>query len=154
MPTIGSFRISRSYYSYSICLVVKRDGCQFNMSTNVSSFVFRLSLKAGAKLKLLFVSRKKNLKFFLEFFNPNFLSFPYQSLNELPRFAGCKCNIRFQISQAFWNLFFFFISKDPIPHPVSISVNAFACCGCKSTTFIYIYNAFCCIFSMFFPPFP
>ena len=43
------------------------------MSTNVSSFCFRLCFKAGAKLKLSFVSRKKNLKnletfFFVSFF--------------------------------------------------------------------------------------
>jgi hypothetical protein len=33
---------------------------------------------------------------------------------------------------------------------VSISVNAFRCCGCKSTTFIYIYKPFFYIFSIFF----
>jgi len=56
-----------SYDSITLILFVLsfgQDGCQFNMSTNVSSFVFRLYLKAGAKLKLLFVSRKKNLKKF------------------------------------------------------------------------------------------
>lgn len=69
----GSFRILRLYYSYSFCLVVKQDGCQFNMSTNVFYFL-RLFLKAGAKLKLLFVSRKKNLIKFRNFFFASFSS--------------------------------------------------------------------------------
>jgi hypothetical protein len=53
-------------------------------------FVFRLSLKAGAKLKLLFVSCKKNLKFFLRFFQSRFLQFSSQSLNELSLFCGVQ----------------------------------------------------------------
>jgi hypothetical protein len=65
-----------------------------------------LSLKAGAKLKLLFVSRKKNLKKIETFFSSLFFFFSFQSLNELPCFAGCKCKKHFQISQAFLNLFF------------------------------------------------
>jgi hypothetical protein len=65
-----------------------------------------LSLKAGAKLKLLFVSRKKNLKKIETFFSSLFFFFSFQSLNELPCFAGCKCKKHFQISQAFSNLFF------------------------------------------------
>jgi hypothetical protein len=35
-------------------------------------FSYRLFLKAGAKLKLLFVSCKKNLKFFFDFFSISF----------------------------------------------------------------------------------
>jgi hypothetical protein len=34
--------------------------------------------------------------------------------------------------------------------PVSISVNVCRCCGCKSTTFIYIYKGFYYIISIFF----
>ncbi|QOG03601.1 hypothetical protein [Flavobacterium sp. MDT1-60] len=34
--------------------------------------------------------------------------------------------------------------------PVSISVNVCRCCGCKSSTFIYIYKGFYYIFSIFF----
>ena len=45
------------------------------MSTNVSSFLFRLFLKAGAKLKILFVSCKKKLKKFETFFFVSFSSF-------------------------------------------------------------------------------
>jgi hypothetical protein len=112
-----------------------------------------LSLKAGAKLKLLFVSRKKNLKNFETFFSSLFFSFSFQSLNELPCFAGCKCKKHFQISQAFSNLFFSKISSLSILMPVSISVNVFRCCGCKSTTFIYIYKPFLYIISIFFKTF-
>jgi hypothetical protein len=71
----------------------------------VSSFLFRLSLKAGAKLKLLFLSRKKNLKKIETFFSFPFSNFFFQFLKELPCFAGCKCKSIFQISQAFSNLF-------------------------------------------------
>jgi hypothetical protein len=34
--------------------------------------------------------------------------------------------------------------------PVSISVNVYRCCGCKSTTFIYIYKGFYYIILIFF----
>ena len=78
------------------------------------SFYPRLCFKAGAKLEILFVSCKKNLKNFETFFSFQFFQFFSQSLNELPVFAGCKCKKHFQISQAFPNLFFEnFFSIDP-----------------------------------------
>jgi len=49
-----------------------------------------LSLKAGAKLKLLFVSRKKNLKNLKLFFSSLFFIFSCQSLNELSVFCGVQ----------------------------------------------------------------
>ncbi|WP_230392528.1 hypothetical protein, partial [Flavobacterium sp. LC2016-01] len=61
--------------------------------------------KAGAKLKLLFVSRKKNLKKFETFFSPHFIVFLASLSRNFPCFAGCKCNTRFPIPQAFLNLF-------------------------------------------------
>ena len=39
-------------------------------------FIFHLSLKAGAKVEILFVSRKKNLKFFFEIFSISISLFP------------------------------------------------------------------------------
>lgn len=60
------------------------------MSTNVFLFLFRLSLKAGAKLKLLFVSCKKNLKKFETFFSSLFSQFPSQYINELSVFCGVQ----------------------------------------------------------------
>jgi hypothetical protein len=112
---VGAFRISRFYYSYSfivpICI-----GTAVNsicLRTCVSSYP-RLCFKAGAKLEILFVSCKKNLKNFETFFSFQFFQFFSQSLSELPVFAGCKCKKHFQISQAFPNLFFEnFFSIDP-----------------------------------------
>ena len=46
--------------SFVLTSLLKRLSIQYVYERNF--FVFRLSLKAGAKLKLLFVSRKKNLK--------------------------------------------------------------------------------------------
>jgi len=64
-----------------------------------------LFLKAGAKVENLFLTGKCFLKFFLKNFRFHFFFlFTNLSMN-FPCFAGCKCNIRFQISQAFWNLF-------------------------------------------------
>jgi hypothetical protein len=53
------------------------------MSTNVYFFLFRLSLKAGAKVENLFLTGKCFLKFFLENFHSLFLLFIYQPINEL-----------------------------------------------------------------------
>ncbi len=69
-------------------------------------FYLRLYLKAGAKLKILFVSCKENLKIFETFFSFHFFSIPSQSFSELPVFAGCKCKTLFPILQDFFNLFF------------------------------------------------
>ena len=112
------------------------------MSTNVYFFLFRLSLKAGAKLKLLFVSRKKNLKNFETFFSSLFFSFSFQSLNELPCFAGCKCKKHFQISQAFLNLFFRKFLLSQFLFLASISMNAFAVAGAKVEPLFVLTIAF------------
>ncbi|WP_211356649.1 hypothetical protein, partial [Flavobacterium daemonense] len=101
------------------------------MSTNVFFFVFRLSLKAGAKLKLLFVSRKKNLKIFETFFSLHFSRLPSSIPMNFPCFAGCKCRKHFQISQAFPNLFFWKFLPSRFFLPASISMNAFAVAGAK-----------------------
>jgi hypothetical protein len=53
-------------------------------------------------------------------------------------------------SHKLFRIFFLKISSLLILMPVSIFVNVFSCCGCKSTTFIYIYNTFLCIISIFF----
>ncbi|RKR09853.1 hypothetical protein C8C82_1814 [Flavobacterium sp. 81] len=67
--------------------------------------MFRLSLKAGAKVEKVSLTGKCFLKFFFKkiSFLFNFI-FTNLSMN-FPCFAGCKCNIPFRISQAFWNLF-------------------------------------------------
>ncbi len=119
------------------------------MSTNVSSFYFHLCFKAGAKVEILFVSCKKNLKFFLKFFQSQSLRFSYQSLNELPCFAGCKCKKHFQISQAFLNLFFVLFLKPRFLILVSISMNAFAVAGAKVA---HLFT-FPTLFFIFFPSF-
>lgn len=84
---------SESHDSITLILFVlkslsKRLSIQYVYERNF--FVFRLSLKAGAKLKLLFVSRKKNLKKFETFFSPHFLNFPHHSIKELSVFCGVQ----------------------------------------------------------------
>jgi len=87
------------------------------MSTNVSSFVFRLSLKAGAKVKLL-----SNWQMFFEFFFEKFLFLfstqLYQSINELSNvLRGANVTSVFKSHKLlgifFWKKFF--------------SLNSFAC---------------------------
>ena len=106
--SIGSFRILQFYYSYSFVLrsLLKRLSIQY-VYERVFLYFLRLNLflKAGAKLKIYFVSCKKNLKNFETFFSPHFLNFPTSLSNNFPHFAGCKCNIRFPFSQAFRNIF-------------------------------------------------
>jgi hypothetical protein len=64
-----------------------------------------VSLEAGAKLQLLFVTGKNFLKFFLE----NLISISSRFLSSMSRIvarlAGCKSNKLFFFSQAFLNLF-------------------------------------------------
>jgi hypothetical protein len=64
-----------------------------------------VSLEAGAKLQLLFVTGKNFLKFFLE----NLISISSLFLSSMSRIvarlAGCKSNKLFYFSQAFLNLF-------------------------------------------------
>ncbi len=74
--------------SFVLTSLLKRLSIQYVYERNF--FVFRLSLKAGAKLKLLFVSRKKNLKKFETFFSSLFFFFSCQSLNELSVFCGVQ----------------------------------------------------------------
>ncbi|MCR4031222.1 hypothetical protein, partial [Flavobacterium panacis] len=76
---------------------------------------FRLFLKAGAKLKIIFVSCKKNLKIFETFFSPHLSNLSFNLSRNFPCFAGCKSKKHFRISQAFLNLFFleFLPSFDP-----------------------------------------
>ncbi|MCM0667327.1 hypothetical protein, partial [Flavobacterium tyrosinilyticum] len=75
-------------------------------------FSFRLCFKAGAKLKLLFVSCKKNLKFFLRSFQSRFLQFSSQSLNELSVLRGAKVEPLFSfpsiLNEFFSNFFLYF----------------------------------------------
>lgn len=64
------------------CLVVKRDGCQFNMSTNVSFFLSSLVSQSGCKTKTSFCFLQEKFKVFFEnFFIPISLFF-------LPVFQG------------------------------------------------------------------
>ena len=123
------------------------------MSTNVFLFQYRLFLKAGAKVKNLFISGKKILKFFFENFFSTFPQFLTSLSMSFPCFAGCKCNIHFLISQAFLNLF----QKINFPYLlimlVSISVNVYRCCGCKSSPFIELNKLFMELFLIFFTSF-
>jgi len=150
---------SRSYSNLTIPLLLfflfrfasERLSIQYVYERNF--FVFRLSLKAGAKLKLLFVSRKKKLKNFETFFSSPFPDFPSDISMNFPCFAGCKCKNLFLFLQAFPNLFFRKFLPFRFLFFCSISMSVFRCCGCKSTTFIYIRKPFVYIISMFFKTF-
>jgi len=109
---------SRFFSNLSIPLLLyfcsdsHRNGCQFNMSTNVSSFVLRLSLKAGAKLKLLFVSCKKKFKNFETFFFVSVFLFSlpiYQ--RTFPVLRGANVKASFESHKLFLNFFFKKISS-------------------------------------------
>jgi hypothetical protein len=88
-----------------------QNGCQFNMSMNVSSCFsvsfnsHCVSLEAGAKVEILFLTGKKILKFFLEILSPVFFSFLISLSRNVACFAGCKCNFRFSFSQAFFEFY-------------------------------------------------
>jgi len=79
---------------------------------------------------------------FFEKFSFPFLLFIYQSFNELFRvLRGANVTSVFKSHKLFW-IFFWKNFSVSIRVLVSISRNACRCCGCKSTTFIYIYKTF------------
>ena len=151
---VGFIRISRFYYSYSfivpICI-----GTAVNsicLRTCVSSYP-RLCFKAGAKLEILFVSCKKNLKNFETFFSSPFFVFLTSLSRNFPCFAGCKCKSFFRIPQAFSELFFREIYS---PHPVCLSVfrwTSFVVAGAKvaplSSYTSFLSAFFCSFFNLF-----
>jgi len=75
----GFFKSFDSITLYYLFWNLFQNGCQFNMSRNVFFLFFawptllKVSLKAGAKVQLLFLSRKCFEKFFLENFRFFFL---------------------------------------------------------------------------------
>lgn len=131
-----------------------RDGCQFNMSTNVCFFLSSLVSQSGCKTKTSFCFLQEKFKvFFWEFFHPNFFIFLTSLSRNFPCFAGCKCKKHFQISQAFLNLFFQLLSKFWF---VCLSVfqwTSFVVAGAKVPplfTFTSFYFAFFpCFFNLF-----
>ena len=62
------FRICRFYCSYFFCPAVKRDGCQFNMSTNVSFNLSSLVFQSGCKTKTSFCFSQEKLEKILKLF--------------------------------------------------------------------------------------
>ena len=119
------------------------------MSTNVSSFLFRLFLKAGAKLKILFVSCKKKLKKFETFFFVSFSSFSLSVSQGTFRVLRGANVISVFHSHKLFLIFFENFFSHLITFLASLSGNVYRFCGCKSNTFIYIYKTFFYIFSMF-----
>ena len=61
--------------------------------------------QSRCKTRNSFCFLQEKFKKILKLFFVPFFSFSYQSVKELPCFAGCKCNIRFRIPQAFFDLF-------------------------------------------------
>jgi hypothetical protein len=68
------------------------------------------------------------------------------------RLRGANVTSVFKSHKLFLN-YFSKLSSLLIRVPVSISMNACRCCGCKSSTFIYIYKAFTNVFLTFFKTF-
>ncbi|MFH6946784.1 hypothetical protein, partial [Flavobacterium sp. FlaQc-50] len=83
-----------------------------------------------------------------------FSSFLNQSLNELACFAGCKGKQRFQISQAFLNLFFILFSqtflKNKSSFLVSLSGNVCVVAGAKVGPLLVSTSFLLCFFCLFF----
>jgi hypothetical protein len=65
-----------------------------------------VSLEAGAKVKILFLTGKKNVKFFLEIFFPFLNHFPYQYVNELSLICGVQNYNLFSNLTNFFESFF------------------------------------------------
>ncbi len=108
--SIGSLRIFRFYYSYFFCPDLSgRLSIQY-VYERVFLFVFRLFLKAGAKLKLLFVSRKKNLKNFETFFSFPFSHFSSVSQGTFRVLRGANVKSIFKSHKLFAIFFFRFFS--------------------------------------------
>ena len=152
MITIGSFRISQFYYSYSFVLksLSKRLSIQyvyervflvfacFSKRVQNYNFFFNLQEKFKVFLKLFF----RLISFF-------FLPVCQGTFRVL---RGANVISVFHSHKLFW-IFFWKNFSNSILLPVSISVNVYRCCGCKSTTFIYICKPFYYIISIFFKPF-
>ena len=123
------------------------------MSTNVYFFFFRLFLKAGAKVENLFLTGKCFLKFFLKKF---YFLFSFFSITNLSMSSnvlrGANVTSVFKSHKLFLN-YFSKLSSLLIRLLVSISVNVYRCCGCKSNTSIYIYKTFYYKISTFFNSF-
>ena len=60
---------------FIICSDLHRNGCQFNMSTNVSSFLFSLVSQSGCKTKTFFCFSQEKFKKFWNFFFVSFSLF-------------------------------------------------------------------------------
>ena len=116
-------------------------------------FILRLCFKAGAKVENLFLNGKCFLKFFFRkifilISSPNLPI--YQWTFRVLRGANVTSVFK---SHKLFGIFFWKYFSILIRLLVSISVNVYRCCGCKSTTFIYICKRFLSIISIFFKTF-
>ncbi len=113
-------------------------------------FLTSLVFQSGCKTKTSFCFSqekfKKNLKLFFRFLFLNFSSSLSMNFRVL-RGANVKAFFK---SHKLFLIFFLKNFSVLISSLVSLSVNVFRCCGCKSRTFIYIYKPFFYIFSIFF----
>jgi len=94
-------------YSFALTSLLKRLSIQY-VYERVFLLVSRFSFvsQSGCKTTTSFLISKNFLKFFLKLFSRlNSLFFLTNLSRNFPSFAGCKCNIQFQIPQAFCNLF-------------------------------------------------
>jgi len=118
MPTIGSFRISRSYYSYSICLVFWTRRLSIQYVYERVFFCFSLVSQSGCKTKTSFCFSQEKFKVFFGFFSIPISSLFLTSLSMNFRvLRGANVTSVFK-SHKLFGIFFFFISKD---------LNSFSC---------------------------
>ena len=120
------------------------------MSTNVSFNLVSLVFQSGCKSRKLI----SNWQMFFEVFLKEILipfSTSYLPICQwtFPVLRGANVTSVFKSHKLFLN-YFSKLSSLLIRLLVSISVNVYRCCGCKSTPFIYIYKGFYYIISIFF----
>jgi hypothetical protein len=124
--SIGSFFVSRSYYSYSFYTTSLRLSIQYVYRHCISFFsgYHNVTLEAGAKIVTSLISRK--FKVFFGILIP-FLYLYLTDLQELSVLAGCKWNVNL-ISQAFDNCLKKFY---PISNACQCVSERNRCCGAK-----------------------
>ena len=97
--------ISRLSYSLFFCFNISVKTAVNSICLRTCFFFVSLVSQSGCKSRKLISNWQENFEVFFEnFFSISLLFFSNLSMS-FPYFAGCKCNIRFQFSQAFFNLF-------------------------------------------------
>jgi hypothetical protein len=141
----------KSYNSITLILLfwnLFQNGCQFNMSTNVF-FCLSLVSQSGCKTKTFFCFSQEKFKKILKlFFRLFFLISLSISQGTFRVLRGANVKSIFKPHKLF---LIFFLKKFSVSifFLVSISVNVFRCCGCKSTQQFQLRKPFLKLFLIF-----